>query len=660
MMASTPDESCSRGLEMEAMASEDDVVHRAAGLVMDAMASEDDVGICAQPEFVKNHDRIRLDLGSARERGDAEMASTPNESCSQGLAVDGMASEDDVHSQGLGMDPMGSDDDVGLGPEPHVLAEQKHKKPKLDPEGGKVKDREEWSDGAISSLLDAYEEKYTKLDRGHLKGRDWEEVSSVVNGRCGAQKTAKGVMNCKYKMDTLKRRYKVEKDKKRSSGSMKSRWPWYARMEQLVEQGGDKMVAAEGSSAEDEDHLHPGTSDLPSAEAKPKVSQLLGFPSPAVKRPYRKRAIERGISRALSRSVRYEHTVAGIKLDPRTMTQGERESYELFDLGDFPLNEGATLRGAKLAYKTWGSLNEDSSNAILYPTWYSGRHWENDWLIGPTMTLDPSKYFIIVPNMFGNGLSTSPSNCSPPYNQARFPKVTVEDNVRAQYKLVVEKFGIRRLKLVLGWAMGAGQTFQWAVSYPDMMERILPFCGSARTSPHSVVMLEGVKAALTADIGFQDGWYKEIPSKGLRAAARVYAGWGFSQAFYWNELWRDMGYTSLEDCLIGYWEGFFLDRRDPNNLLTMLWTWANGNVGLTPGFDGNLEKALASIKAKAIVISAERDLYFPPQDEAYEVKFIPNAEFRVMPGLWGHFAGAGINPIDTKYIDQVIRELLAT
>lgn len=102
---------------------------------------------------------------------------------------------------------------------------------------------------------------------------------------------------------------------------------------------------------------------------------------------------------------------------------GERESYELFDLGDFPLNEGATLRGAKLAYKTWGSLNEDSSNAILYPTWYSGRHWENDWLIGPTMTLDPSKYFIIVPNMFGNGLSTSPSNCSPPYNQARFPKV---------------------------------------------------------------------------------------------------------------------------------------------------------------------------------------------------------------------------------------------
>lgn len=66
-------------------------------------------------------------------------------------------------------------------------------------------------------------------------------------------------------------------------------------------------------------------------------------------------------------------------------------------------------------------------------------------------------------------------------------QVRVEDNVRAQYKLVTEKFGIRKLKLVIGWAMGAGQAFQWAVSFPDMVERILPFCGSARTSPHNVV-----------------------------------------------------------------------------------------------------------------------------------------------------------------------------
>eukprot|EP00249_Psilotum_nudum_P016706 c25957_g1_i1 orf=371-1201(-) len=276
------------------------------------------------------------------------------------------------------------------------------------------------------------------------------------------------------------------------------------------------------------------------------------------------------------------------------------------------------------------------------------------------MGLDPRKYFIIVPNMLGNGLSSSPSNFPPPYNQARFPKVTVEDNVRAQHKLVTENFEISKLKLVIGWSMGAGQTFQWAVSYPDMVERILPFCGSARTSPHNIVFLEGVKAALTADSSFEEGWYKELPMKGLRAAARVYAGWGFSQAFYWHEVWRELGYTSLEDFLVGYWESFFLDQRDPNNLLLMLWSWQNNNIGLTCGFGGNVEKALASIKAKAIVMSAERDLYFPSEDEKYEVGFIPSAELRIIPGVWGHFAGSGLNPTDTEFIDHAVKDLLAT
>ena len=131
-----------------------------------------------------------------------------------------------------------------------------------------------------------------------------------------------------------------------------------------------------------------------------------------------------------------------------------------------------------------------------------------------------------------------------------------------------------------------------------MVPRILPFCGSARTAPHNKVFLEGVKAALTADDAFNNGWYTEKPAKGLRAASRVYAGWGFSQAFYWEQEYKAMGYSSLDDFLVGFWEGFFLDRRDPNNLLTMLWTWQKGNVGDTPGFDGDQVKALQSIKAR--------------------------------------------------------------
>jgi homoserine O-acetyltransferase len=145
---------------------------------------------------------------------------------------------------------------------------------------------------------------------------------------------------------------------------------------------------------------------------------------------------------------------------------------------------------------------------------------------------------------------------------------------------------------------------------------------------------------------------------GLRAFARIYAGWGFSQAFYWNEVWRELGFASLEDFAVGFWEGFFLDGRDPNNLLTMLDTWWAGDVGGGPGFT-SIEQALGSIRAKALVMPAEKDLYFPPEDEAWAVSHMPNAELRVIPGVWGHFAGGGPNPVDTAFINAGVAELLA-
>ena len=119
--------------------------------------------------------------------------------------------------------------------------------------------------------------------------------------------------------------------------------------------------------------------------------------------------------------------------------------YEIFDLGEVALQSGATLRDAKLACQTYGTLNADKSNVIVYPTWYSGQHYDNEWLIGFGMALDPQKYFIIIPNMFENGLSSSPSNTLPPYDHARFPHVTFYDNVAAQHRLITEKFGIEKI-----------------------------------------------------------------------------------------------------------------------------------------------------------------------------------------------------------------------
>lgn len=336
------------------------------------------------------------------------------------------------------------------------------------------------------------------------------------------------------------------------------------------------------------------------------------------------------------------------------------DDYDIFDLGDFRLQCGATLRGCRLAYKTFGRLNESKDNVIVYPTWYSGQHYDNEWLIGVARALDPTTQFIIVPNMFGNGLSSSPSNTAEPYNGPRFPCITAYDNVRAQYRLVTEYFGIERIRLVTGWSMGALQTFHWAAMYPGMVERIAPFCGSAKCSRHNFVFLEGVKAALTADAGFAEGWYATRPAKGLRAMARVYAGWGFSQAFYRAELdLKALGYSSLEDFLVAFWEGLFL-RRDANNLLTMLWTWQHGDISANEIYSGDFPKALGAITAKAYVMPGETDLYFPPEDSRFEVDHMPNAEYIPVPSIWGHFAGGpGLNPEDVAFIDERLKELLA-
>ena len=330
----------------------------------------------------------------------------------------------------------------------------------------------------------------------------------------------------------------------------------------------------------------------------------------------------------------------------------------VFELGDMVLQSGTLLREAKVAYKTHGSLDAGRNNVIVYPTPYSAQHGDIEWLIGPGKALDPDKYFIIVPDQLGNGLSSSPSNAEPPQARSRFPAVTNRDNVAAQYRLVTEKFGIGNIALVVGWSMGAQQTFQWAVSHPDKVERIAAFCGTAKTTPHNAVFLEGLRAVLTLDTAWKSGNYEGQPVAGIRAFARVYAGWGFSQPFYKQELYRQMGFASLEEFLTGFWEKRFL-RRDANNLLSMLGTWQLNDVGAAPEFGGSLERALGSIKARALVMAGRTDLYFTPEDIEAEAALIPGARFRVIPSVWGHQAGNGLNAADTQFVDAEIKKLLA-
>lgn len=332
--------------------------------------------------------------------------------------------------------------------------------------------------------------------------------------------------------------------------------------------------------------------------------------------------------------------------------------YQVFEAGDVPLQSGRTFRAMKLAYKTFGTLNADKSNVIVYPTSYSAQHYDTQFMVRAGGALDPSKYFIIIPNLFGNGLSSSPSNTAWPQVGDRYPDVTFYDAVQVQRRMLRELWGIERVALVYGWSMGAMQAYHWAALFPDAVERIAVVCGAARCAPHNFVFIEGVKAALMSDPAYRDGVFHEWPMRGLRAFSRIYAGWALSQTFYRQELWRTLGASSLEDFLVNGWEVNFA-RRDPADLLAQFWTWQYGDISANAMYGGDLPRALAAIRAKVLLMPGDHDLYFQVDDNRLEMAHLRDAKLAPIPSVWGHRAGNPVTQVeDRAFIEREVGLLL--
>jgi homoserine O-acetyltransferase len=333
---------------------------------------------------------------------------------------------------------------------------------------------------------------------------------------------------------------------------------------------------------------------------------------------------------------------------------------QVFQLGSTTLQRGITLPAAQLTYKTYGTLAPDKSNVILYPTSYGAQHSDIDWLIGPGRVLDPTKYFIVIPNQFGNGMSTSPSTLPEPFARGRPPVFTHWDNVHAQKRLLEEQFGITKLALVYGWSMGGQQALHWGALFPDRVARICAVCTAAKTSPHNKVFLEGIRSVLQAAPEWRNGYFTDKPVAAIRSFGRVYAGWAMSQSFYRERLWEGIGFASLEDYLVRAWEGNFL-RRTGEDLLSMIETWTQSDISDNPRFKGDLNAALAAIKARAIIMPSTTDLYFTVHDSAAETKLMPHATLRPIESIWGHRAGNPAQyPPDEAFIRAAVQELLAT
>jgi len=355
---------------------------------------------------------------------------------------------------------------------------------------------------------------------------------------------------------------------------------------------------------------------------------------------------------------------------PSTGTDGERK-WDIFAVpSGFVTKNGESLDGGFVAYKTHGTLNAEKTNVILHPTSFDATHWELECNIGPGKLLDTTRYFVVVVNLLGNGVSFSPSTCAP---GQRFPKqgTTMCDNVRLQ-ALLLDSLGISTLELIYGYSMGAMQAFHWGVMFPARVRRIAAVCGSARASDYNVVFLDSLEAALRADVDLRedaDGNLHRVGScvQGLKAFGRIYAGWGVPMEFYRRELWRGSSrdgvpFQSREDFVVRSYEGGFSGAH-PLNLLAQIQTWRTADVSKAFGLpaETDLKSALARVSARTYVAPCTTDSYFTVAEVQAEAELLPRARFLPIESFWGHRAGDPHRPgqeKDARFLADAVGELL--
>jgi homoserine O-acetyltransferase len=350
--------------------------------------------------------------------------------------------------------------------------------------------------------------------------------------------------------------------------------------------------------------------------------------------------------------IRAAHLVAaGLLLSlPAAAHTPQQPPHQLYGEGDLKLESGEVIKDFSISYVTHGTLNAKKSNAILMVTAISGNHHRIDFMIGPGKALDTDKYFIVCTDAIANGFSTSPSN-SKAQPRMQFPKFTIRDMVESQYRLMKEKLGIDHVVAVVGPSMGGMQVLQWGVSRPDYMDALVAMVPLAKTPAWTVTVLEASRKAIMMDAAWKDGNYEAPPEKGVRLwrdilnflAARSPE---MSSAQFKNGMdvlpWMESQETALMKAF------------DANDWIYQTWAYERHDVGTTPGFGGDTAKALASIKAKTLILTGTKDLLNPEFEPTEMGKNISSVKMMtISPGtVTGHAAAGGAIPADVEFLNR--------
>lgn len=199
--------------------------------------------------------------------------------------------------------------------------------------------------------------------------------------------------------------------------------------------------------------------------------------------------------------------------------------------------------------------------------------------------------------------------------------------------------------------MGAQQTYEWAVRFPDRVLRAAPIAGTAKNTPHDFLFTETLNEQLWSDPGWNGGEYSSHTEvvDGLTRHAHLWGTMGFSTEFWKQQKWAALGFDSMQAFLTDFLEPYFT-AMDPNDLLTMAWKWQRGDVSRHT--DGDLAAALGRITAKTFVMPISEDMFFPVRDCAAEQALIPGSELRVIDDVHGHL---GLFAVDPGFILRSMR-----
>lgn len=330
--------------------------------------------------------------------------------------------------------------------------------------------------------------------------------------------------------------------------------------------------------------------------------------------------------------------------------------HQFAQLGDLKLESGEVIPNFRMSYVTHGKLNAAKDNAILFHHGFAANHHWFDHMIGPGRPLDTDKYFVICPDTLGSTQTgyertTSATNSG---LKMKFPLFKERDIVNASHRLVTETLGIPRLLAMTGVSSGGRDSLQFAVSHPQFMDGIVPVVGSALyTADRRFVGRHGVSIIESCQ-GWDGGNYDQNPKQCATNALSTWVHYFFSQQWWDRYVDTPEAFTQWRET-IGQ---DYLDVQDARDLYYRIVAGGRGWIGDTPGFGGDLGKALGSIKAKTLFLYSPHDRFFQPHDIDAQVRMIPNARALAIDSPAGHLICCNADPNATRVMGDAIRAFL--